>query len=181
MKLKTCAVNLWSRMLICCFHPSLLMLLNKNLTNLPLCFSQRLCWWGGYVEVATIQIAKNDNRAHKINNQILTNNADFPSLFMISLLLQISHCVSAKNLADEEDTLRSLRSILDCSYQIAKNEDWVHKINIQILTNNTNFLFLFMILLLLQNKNLTNLPLCFSQKSRWWGGYVEVAAIHSRV
>ena len=94
---------------------------------------------------------------------------------------QISDCVSAKNLIDEEDTLRSLRSILECSYQIAKNDDWAHEINNQILTNNANFFSLFMISLLLQNKNLTYLPLCFSQKSCWWGGYVEVAAIHSRV
>ena len=42
---------------------------------------------------------------------------------------QISHCVSAKNLVDEEDTLRSLRSILECSYQIAKIDDWAEVVS----------------------------------------------------
>ena len=44
-------------------------------------------------------------------------------------ITQVSHCVSAKNFVDEEDTLRSLRSILECSYQIAKIDDWAEVVS----------------------------------------------------
>jgi len=64
---------------------------------------------------------------------------------MSSLKLQVDPLVSAfnvilsgttnettvhtKNLVDEEDTLRSLRSILECSYQIAKIDDWAEVVS----------------------------------------------------
>ena len=42
---------------------------------------------------------------------------------------KMSHCVVAKNFDDEEDSLRSLCSILECSLQIAKIDDWAEVVS----------------------------------------------------